>query len=168
MSKEDKGFQEGVRSWQPREMAMCSEFLIHMGMLKGSQTRVRLGTHEPEYSEELTEDERKMLRGVFSRWADCVYIDSKNVIIMEFKIKAVFGACEALEVYKQLFLSDPEYSAHHKKKIELWFVYALEDPVINMLARKRKIKAIQFTPSFLSDYLKLLNPHERRAPRTNL
>ena len=154
------------RSWQPREMLMVSEFLAKNYKGRNWQTRVRLGTPASALpAGELSDAERKMLQ-VYARWADAIIFDSKTITIIEAKIKPQLGPLEALIVYKNLFLSDPAYAEHHKKRIDLQFLYAVEDPVEVNLARQLGITPIQYRPNWLSEYFDILSARERRAPRS--
>jgi hypothetical protein len=158
------GYEEGKRSWQPRELAMVSDFLRDKGLLMNAQIRVRLGVPHPELLfHGITAEELRMLR-VWQRWADAVVALPDKLILIEAKIRPRMGPLEALQVYSRLLQEDPSYTPEQKRNIEKWFVYAVEDPVLNGLAREMGIVPIRYEWRGLEGYLKLLAARERRAP----
>jgi len=149
-------------------MRMVSEYLAKTGLFAKSMTRVKVGNPHPELMNvEVDPADIGILR-IYSRWADAVVFDQNEITIIEAKIKPQLGPLEALEVYSRLFLSDPAYKEHHHKKITKVFLYAIEDPVLTVLAREMNIKPVMFEPSFLTAYKKILRPRERFSPRVNL
>ena len=158
------GFEEGKRAWQPRELAMVSEFLLEKDLLPFSSTRVRLGIPAPELVfAGITAEELGMLR-VWSRWADAVVALPDKLILIEAKIRPRLGPLEALEIYSRLLSKDPAYTPQQRRKIEKWFVYAIEDPVLTALARDMGIVPMRFQWKGLAQYLRILQARETRAP----
>lgn len=154
------------RSNQKRESIMISEFVVSRGFLQYAQFNVRLGRIHPELIPEDIKEEDLGILSVYRRWADCVISLPDKTIILEAKIVSRLGALEALEIYKQLYLSSPEYIHRHSIPIELWFIYAVEDPVLNNLARQKGIIPIEYRPAWLPDYLAILRGRERQPPKT--
>jgi len=160
------GFTEGARTWQPREMAMVTEYLRERGLLAGSRSRVRLGMPAPVSDlQGVSRADLELLR-VWARWADAVVIQPDRVVLLEAKIRPRLGPLEALLLYKRLFLNDPEYQPHWHKPIELRWIYAIEDPLMVGLAQELGIVPELFRPHWLPNYLKLLSARERGAPRS--
>jgi len=149
-------------------MLMVSEYLAKTGLFSKSATRVRVGNPHPELiNADIAPGDMDILR-VYSRWCDAIVFDDNEVTLIEAKIKPNLGPLEALQVYSRLFLADPHYKEHHHKKISKVFLYAIEDPVLTILAREMNIKPVLFEPSFLKEYKKILRPREGRASLTDL
>lgn len=156
------------RKWQPREMLMMAEYVAKQGLSNRTVQRVRLGALHPDLAYPgLTDSEKAALR-IHARWADAIYYGDREVIIMEAKIRSVVGAISQLKLYKMLFLSDPEYKEHHKKRIILRLIYAIEDPIASRLAREEGIEVVRYEPAWLAEYIGILNPYERQASKTAL
>jgi len=146
---------------------MTSEFMEKMFPEGRRLTRVRLGAPHPELVRpELEPEEIEMLK-VYSRWADGLAILPDRLILVEAKIRPQMGPLEALHVYAELLKTTEDFKEFWKLPIEKWYVYAIEDPLLSRLARLQGIRAVNFKPSWLPDYLKLLSPRERRAPLTS-
>jgi hypothetical protein len=159
-------FPNEKRAWQPREMLMVAEALQKFFPGLPASTRVRLGMPHPELIfEDLSPEEIAMLR-VWNRWADAVVFAPDRTYIIEGKIRPRLGPTEALELYTRLFLNTEEYRDRWKLPVEKVFIYAVEDPVLVNMAREKGIRTIQYQPSWLPDYLRLLAPRERRASLT--
>ena len=153
------------RDWQPREQRLLSEFFAREYPTTPVATRVRLGSIEPELvTESLSEPERRMIR-VFKRWADGLIFLPDKTIIVEAKIRLDPGVISKLEIYRRLFFETPEYKDRWTLPVELMLVFAIEDPVTIELAREKGIRCIPFRPEWVPEYLRLLTPRERRAPR---
>jgi len=152
------------RQWQEREMRMLAEWLEKTYSGQHYFTRVRLG-RPPEVLEGMVQDEaeRRMLK-VWQRWADAVVVLPDRVIIIEAAIRSDPGDISKLELYKALLPYTAEFTAYKHLPIELVLLYALEDAVLVKLARERDIKTIYYRPPWLSDYLDILYPRERRSP----
>lgn len=159
-------FVEGKRKWQPREMAMVAEYVQKFYPGEHTITRVRLGAPHPDLLFDNIEPAEINLLKVYSRWADALVIKRDRVILIEAKIRPRLGPLEGLELYARLFKGDPEYAQYHKLPLEKHFVYAIEDPVLNAMARERGIRTIQYRPDWLGDYVDILQGRESRAPLT--
>jgi len=153
------------RNWQPREQRLLSEFLAKEYPTTPYVTRIRLGSVRPELiTESLEPAERKMLY-VTKRWADAIILLKGKTILIEAAIRSDPGDISKLELYKKLFYETPELADRTNMPLDLMLVYAIEDPVVIELARDKGIRCVPFRPPWISDYLKLLAPRERRAPR---
>jgi len=106
--------------------------------------------------------------GVWRRWADAVVFKPNQVVIIEASIRPDPGDIAKLQLYAKLFKHTPELEPFANRPVALELVYALEDVVIIELAREAKIKVVYFKPDWLDEYLSVLYPFERRAPRTNV
>lgn len=157
---------EGRRAWQPREMAMVSEWARKAYPGAYTLTRVRLGLPHPELIwPELGEAELDLLR-VYSRWCDALILTDREAVLVEGKIRPRIGPTEALELYERLFRTDPAYRRWWPLPIRKVFLYAIEDPVLIRMAREKGIACIQYQPDWLPRYLEILSARERRAPLT--
>jgi len=153
------------RSWQPREMQMLTEWLTKTQADKRWMTRVRLGSPKPATPRpDMTIEEQAMI-GAWRRWADAVILDRDRVTIVEAAIRPDPGKISQLELYRALFPHTPELRAWRGCEIDLVLLYAIEDPATNLLAREKGIRCIEYKPSWLENYLKILMPRERRGVR---
>ena len=135
---------------------MVSDFLREKDLLAFSSTRVRLGFPASQLLfEGMTAEDLALLR-VWQRWADAVVALPDKLILIEAKIRPRLGPLEALQVYGRLLEGDPTYTPLQRKKIEKWFIYAIEDPVLNALAREMGITPIHFSWKGLPAYLRIL------------
>jgi len=154
-----------VRSWQPREMQMLTEWLTKTQAGKRWLTRVRLGSPKPEVPRpDMSVEERAMI-GSWRRWADAVILEDDRVTIVEAAIRPDPGKIAQLELYRMLFPHTPELTPWRSLPIDLVLLYAIEDPATTMLAREKGIKAIEYKPTWLPSYLEILMPRERRGVR---
>ena len=144
---------------------MVSEYLRDNYPGHRLSTRVRLGRPITDLPlAELDESERALLQN-YSRWADAVVFREHEIVLIEAKIRPTLGPLEALLLYRQLFLSDPQYKEHHNKPIRLEFVYAIEDPALLPIARDLGITPKLYKPKWLPEYLSVLRGRDRRSPR---
>ena len=156
------------RKWQPREMLMVSEWLAETYPNNEYRTRVKLGKIEPRISSDgLTPSERRQI-GVHRRWADAIVLLDDRVILIEAKIRPQPGVISQLELYAMLLPHTPELGKHAKLPVEMVLLYAIEDELINMLARTKGIRCIPYQPAWLDDYLDELYPRETRASHNPL
>lgn len=153
------------RSWQPREMQMLTEWLSKTQKGKRWITRVRLGSPKPAIPRPYMSPEEKAMIGAWRRWADAVILEDDRVTIVEAAIRPNPGKISQLELYRMLFPHTPEFAAWKGVKIDLLLLYAIEDPATVLLARNKGIKAVEYKPWWLPDYMRLLMPRERRGVR---
>ncbi len=151
------------RTHQPREMRLVSEFMESFFPRARKITRVRLGPSPSQLAQMVVEPEEERLLKVFTRWADGVAIEKDRVHIIEGKIRPRMGPTEALEVYRRLWPSTPEFAVWSELPVTLHFWYAIEDPVLTALAREKGIQATLTRPKWLDSYMAELQPRERRA-----
>lgn len=145
-------------------MRMLSEWLVKTYPKDYYVTRVRLGRVPAVLiTADMPEEEARML-GVWRRWADALVIKPDRLILIEAAIRPDPGDISKLQLYASLLPCTTEYEEHKDKPIELLLLYSLEDPVIVALAREQGIRTVYYKPAWLSDYLAILYPRERRAP----
>lgn len=129
--------------------------------------QVRLGSPPAELqAQTLSADESAALR-VWSRWADAVVELEDRVVLVEAKIRPKMGPLEALLLYEVLLPNTPDLELRGRR-VEKRFVYAVEDPVLNLIARQLGILPELYVPAWLRQYLAILPPRERRAPTSGL
>ena len=156
------------RAWQAREMRLVVEYLARNYPKYETRTRVRLGGVPKALDHpDLSEGERRAL-GVWRRWADAIVIMPTKLVLIEAKIRPGPEAIAQLELYKHLLPKTPELQPHKAKPIELVLLFALEDPVVEQLARAKGIRVVYFKPKWVDEYLSVLYPRERRAPLTDI
>jgi len=99
------------------------------------------------------------------RWVDAMVIEPRTVHLIEAKIRLEPGALEQLELYKELWPRTPEFAELVDRDLQLHLVYAVEDPVLTAIARRRGVQVHIYHPPWVDDYLALLQHRERRAPQ---
>lgn len=156
------------RKWQPREMRMLAEWLAERWPRTEYLTRVRLGRIEPRVDPSLLTPDEIHATGVHRRWADAVVLLPDRVLLIEAKILPKPGVISQLELYARLLPHTPELAEHAHKPIEMLLLYAIEDPLIQLLAREKGIRCLMYRPDWIDDYMAELFPRERRAPHTPL
>lgn len=154
------------RQWQPREQRLVSEYLAATYPDYETRTRVRVGSVHPELKPESLEPGELRAMGVWRRWADAVVFLKTKLVLIEAKIRPSPAAIAEIELYARLLPLTPELADHRGKPIEKTLLFALEDPVIVAMARERDIKVVYFRPKWVDEYLEVLYPRERRAPKT--
>lgn len=154
---------KGKRSWQPREMQMVAEWLAKTFPGDPYMTRVRLGAPRPSVPRpDMTPEELAMV-GVWRRWADAVVILKDRLLLVEAAIRPNPGKIGQLELYALLLPHTPEFFKYRHLPVELVLLYAIEDPAVVFLARRKGIRCIMYKPAWLPAYLELLMPRERRG-----
>jgi len=128
---------------------------------------VRLGTWPtPLTAPELEPAEQAMLR-VRMRWADAIVTHSGMLTVIEGKLRPseyLKGVSE-LELYMHLVPHTPELEALKGARIAGRLVVPLQDPTVEMLARRRGLDVAVYKPSFWTEYTQVLSARERRPIR---
>ncbi len=155
--------KKGKRDHQKREMQMVTEWLQKYHTMDRWVTQVRVGGINPQSTRSaLTQSERAMIGGR-RRWVDAIILYKDKVSLIEAAIRPNPGKIGQLELYILLWPSTPEYQAWSGLPIDPIFLYAIEDPALNYMARTKGIRCIEYKPAWLEDYKKLLFPRERRG-----
>jgi len=148
------------REWERRLLA---EFLRKEYPTTPYATNVRLGSIPPEFiSRTLTPAQARQFSR-FKRYCDGVIFLPDKSIIVEAKMRADPGIVTMLELYKKLFQETPDLKERWDLPIEMMLVYSIEDPVTVQLAREHNVRAIQYVPSWLWEYLKSIAPYKREG-----
>lgn len=156
----------GKRDWQPRELLMVTEYLAKNYNKYPSKTRVRLGSIPSELNKIGMDLSEQRMAGVWRRWADAIVFRPRSVVIIEAAIKPDPGYVSKLQLYGRLFKHTPEFQPYALLPVTLELVYALRDEAVIQLAREAGIRVVEYKPPWLDEYLRILYPHERRAPLT--
>jgi len=151
------------RSWQPREMRLCSEYVKTYHWRGKILTRVRLGQFPSELLKYVSAEEESKMITVWRRWADAVVIYPDRVIIIECSIRPNPGKISQLKLYKMLFYQTPEFDTIKHLPIDLELVYAIEDKATVELAKREGIRPVYFKPAWIEEYIRILYPRERRG-----
>jgi len=133
---------------QQREKRLLNEWLTlyHRNTLQWRN--VRLGPYA-------TSSEARMFM-VKLPHCDAIYIEDDVVHIVEAKIKPTPGIISQLEYYGRLFPTTPEFSVYKDKKIQLVALVGIDDQNVAQMCNEKNIQYIVFTPSWLTDYLFML------------
>jgi len=128
---------------------------------------VRLGTWPtPLTAPDLSAEEQAMLR-VRMRWADAIVIHHGNLTVIEGKLRPseyLKGVSE-LELYVHLIPHTPELDVFKGARINGRLVIPLQDPTVEMLARRRALDVAVFKPSFWTEFTAVISARERRPIR---
>jgi len=149
-------------------MQMVVEWLTKTYPGDAWMTRVRLGSPKPSTPRpDMTPEERAMI-GVWRRWADALVILPEELLLVEAAIRPNPGKISQLELYAMLLPHTPEFSQYRSRRVTMVLLYAIEDPAVILLARRKGIRCIQYKPTWLPAYLELLMPRERRGSRLGI
>jgi len=149
-------------------MEMVSDYLATYYPLARAMTRVRLGSIPTTELTPLLEEHEVRMMSVFRRWADAIVITSDTLILIEAAIRPEPGDVSKIELYARLLPHTPELKPWLTLKREYQLVYAIEDPLIVVMARERGIRPVFFRTKAVEEYMKILYPRERRAPRQGI
>jgi hypothetical protein len=162
MVKTDKPSEK----WQPREMRLVSEYVAKYYPNSISLTRVRLGpTHPALILENISEEEKNMLT-VWRRWADAIVITRNRLILIEGAILPDPGDVSKLILYEYLLKYTPELQQYLDRDIVKVLLLAIEDPVLEKIARAAGIQVVVFCPDWVREYIQSLAQRKQRAPLT--
>lgn len=128
-------------------------------------TRVKLGSIPTSELSPLLDEHEVRMMGVLRRWADYVVVTEDKLILGEATIRSQPGKIAQLQLYRRLLDHTPELQVYLPREIEMQLVYAIEDPVVNVMAREAGIRPIYYRTKAVEDYIAILYPRERRAPR---
>ena len=153
------------RDWTPRETRLVAEWVVRTYPNALVRFRVDVGNLKPALeSTGLTAAELRGL-GRSRRWVDAMVVESHVVHLVEGKIRLSPGALEQLELYRELFPLTPELAHLQHLPLELHLVFAVEDPILSAIARRRGVHVHTYNPPWVAAYLAQLSARERRAPQ---
>jgi len=95
--------------------------------------------------------EEKYAKG-FRRYADVILTDGNSVKIIEFDVRAKAEGPAALELYNRLLPDTVELTTLKNKPIELIYVVAFPDPVIEAVCKEKGIVYIVYQPDWIKTY----------------
>jgi hypothetical protein len=130
------------RNWEKRLVAE------YVGMTYGKSLQwrnVRLG--------EIVNQEAGKMYAFLRRWADAVVITTKEVIVIEGKIKPNPGVISQLQLYLSIFPRTPEYHNYRNWPIRGEIVCALRDTDVERMAREAGLDYVIYEPSFMKEIL---------------
>lgn len=154
--------------WTPWETMMISEWIERTFGDVEYRTMVRLGKIQPRLADgTYTEDEERML-GVHRRYADAIAILPDRLLLIEAVMRADPGKLAVLELYELLLPQTPELQQFSQLRIQKVLLYAIEDPTVCELARRKNILSVHYVPSFFERWTSGLKARHQRAPRTEL
>ena len=128
-------------------------------------TNVRLGRLSTKLFGELTEKEKRLVRGAFGASADAIVLLPDKAAIIECKIRDDPGSIEGLTKYEILFKETDECKQWWNKPIELILLTPLDNPFYEKLCEKFGIKVVQYKPAWIYSYL---DTYPRRYSRGKL
>jgi len=153
------------RDWTPRESRLVAEWVYRTWPDAFIKFRVDVGDLKPAMEATGLTAAELRATGRSRRWVDAIAIEPRTVHLIEGKIRLEPGALEQLELYKELWPRTPEFEAYKDHAVELHLVFAIEDPVLTAIARRRGVLVHVYHPPWVDEYLALLQARERRAPQ---
>ncbi len=158
---------EKKRGYTPWEIMMIGEWVGITFDDVVYQTNVRLGPLTPRNSQgQFTRDELRML-GVWRRRADAVVYLPDRLLLVEAVLTSNPGKLSVLELYELLVPQTPELAPYLHLPVQKTLLYCIEDPVLNVLAERKGILAIQYVPTFFDAWFDKLRHRDKRAPRSD-
>lgn len=150
---------------QPREKLALAEFMQKTFSKYPYTMEPKLGIpHSALGLENMSDSERKMLE-VKARYCDALIEMPQKTILIECKLYPRLGPLDGLLLYERLYKMDPRYRHRHHLPVEKMFVYAIEDPALNIVARSLGIRTVSYRPDWLQSYLETRRPRDSRAPQ---
>jgi len=131
------------------------------------QTNVRLGKPQPRNVDGLYERDELILLGVWRRRVDAIVFLHDRLLLIEAILRADPGKISVLKLYERLVPQTPELAEFRDLPIQKVLLYAIEDPVLNVLAREEGILPIQYVPSFFDKWFSKLAGRKKRTPRSD-
>lgn len=154
--------------WQPREMRLVSEYIARYYPNSITMTRVRLGPTHPELlGEGLSQEEINMLKA-WRRWADAIVITRAKLYLIEGAILPDPGDVSKLILYEYLLRYTPELQQYLDRDIVKVLLLAIQDPVLERIARPAGIQVVYYCPDWVREYIRSLAQRKQRAPLTYL
>lgn len=159
---------EDARKWEPREMRMVSDYLAEFFPRAYTLTRVRLGSIPATELYPLLNEHEVRMMSVFRRWADAIAITGDAIYLIEGAIRPHPGYISQLLLYRRLLDHTPEVAQYMPRRVIMQLVYAIEDPVVVVMAREAGIEPVYFRPSYIESYIKQLYPRHQRSPKSGM
>jgi hypothetical protein len=116
--------------------------------------------------EELPEEELRMLR-VQMRWADCVVIRPREILIIEGKLRPGFypEGIAKLELYTRIAKQTPELKPYLPRKIIGAMLVPTHDPIIAELAHQKGFQWLVWKPDWFREFQARQAGRTLRSPR---
>lgn len=155
------------RSYTPWEIMMISEWVAKSFPAARWQTNVRLGKPQPRNADGQYSADELTLLGCWRRRVDAIVVLEDRVLLVEAILRADPGKVSILKLYEKLVPQTPELAEFGHLPIQKVLLYAIEDPVLNVVARDEGILPIQFVPSFFDQWFSKLRGRDKRTPRSD-
>jgi hypothetical protein len=156
------------QGWNPWELNMIGEWVSRTFPDAEYRTQVRLGKIQPRSSNgTFSEDEERAL-GLWRRWADAIVFLNDRLLLVESVLRSDAGKISILNLYATLLPQTDELKSFNHLPIQKVLLYAIEDPVVNELARRENILPVLYVPTFFEAWLEKRRARDRRPSRTNL
>ena len=123
---------------QQGEKIFLNRWLWEFHRTNPTWKRVRLGP--------VPNPEQAKMFGVLLRWADAVFIEDGNLVIVEAKIRPNFGAIGQLLGYKMLIKATPEFENYVAWNVRLILLSQFPDLAVTELASKFDIEHEVWNP----------------------
>lgn len=122
----------GLITGQQNEKKFLNAWLWKFHKSNPQWKRVRLGpVPNPEYAK---------MYSVILRWADAIFIEEGNLVIVEAKIRPNFGAVGQLLGYRMLVKATPEFENYVAWPVRLLLVSKYPDLAVTELCSKYGIE----------------------------
>ena len=156
--------KRGYTQW---ETMMIGEWVAQTFPDVEWQTNVRLGSLTPRNEQGRYTVEELRLLGVWRRRVDAMVFLPDRLLLVEAVLRSQPGKVSTLNLYEMLVPQTPELRPYRHLPVQKVLLYCIEDPVLNILAKKENILPIQFVPSFFDEWFEKLARRKTRAPRSD-
>jgi hypothetical protein len=148
------------RGWNPVETRLVAEYVARRWPDALAYQRVRVGPlPESQAGEPVSASELRML-GVWRRWVDAVVVLPGECILIEAAVKPEPGHVAQLELYMDLWPQTTEFAQYLSRPARGLLVFAVDDPGIHALVRRRGYTMDIFCPPWVRAYLLDLYPRQ--------
>jgi hypothetical protein len=156
------------QGWTPWELNMIAEWVSRTFPDAKYQTQIRLGKIQPRAPDgTYTKDEEAMI-GRWRRYADAIVFLPDRLLLVESVMRSDPGKVSVLNLYEELIRQTDELKPYANLPIPKILLYAIEDPVVNELARRDNILPVLYVPTFYDEWLAKLAARHKRPTRSTL
>jgi len=141
-----------------------SEWLVRNYPIGTWRINVRVGPISPELLELTVRPELRRMMKITTGSVDAIVFLEDRVVLIEAMIRDEPGKIQLLKIYRDLFLSDPDFKEHWAKKIELVLLTPIWNPFIRAQCHREGVTYTYYRPPWIEKYLTSL-PARFRAGR---
>jgi len=142
-----------VRGYRIIHEPLLAEWLVRTYPLGTWRVNVRVGPISPELLKLTIRPELRRVLKITVASVDAIVFLPDETHIIECMVRDEPGKLSELEMYRDLFLSDPDFKERWRLPVRLILLSAIPNPFIKMQAEKRGIRFVFYRPRWVERYL---------------